>query len=144
LFVHALISLDDITIPSALAACVHSIGREITIPSALVARLYSFHSLDEIRSHELWSPSSLSFAATIFGQLWRMEPLLPEKKAMWRREMEWLLCLSDHVVELMPTWQTFPDGTKLEVTSSLAQVQLNGLLHTQIINFRSSSVNNMA
>jgi hypothetical protein len=73
-----------------------------------------------------------------------MEPLLPEKKAMWRREMEWLLCLSDHIVELMPTWQTFPDGTKLEVTSSLPQVQLTGLLHTQIINFRSSSVNNKA
>ncbi|KAJ6832724.1 rop guanine nucleotide exchange factor 7-like [Iris pallida] len=34
---------------------------------------------------------------------------------MWRREMEWLLCVSDHIVELMPTWQTFPDGSKLEV-----------------------------
>jgi hypothetical protein len=55
------------------------------------------------------------FAATIFGQLWRLEPLLPEKKAMWRREMDWLLCVSDHIVELVPTWQTFPDGTRLEV-----------------------------
>lgn len=34
---------------------------------------------------------------------------------MWRREMEWLLCVSDHIVEMTPTWQTFPDGTKLEV-----------------------------
>lgn len=54
-------------------------------------------------------------AATIFGQLWRLEPLLPEKKTMWRREMDWLLCVSDHIVELVPTWQTFPDGSKLEV-----------------------------
>lgn len=38
-----------------------------------------------------------------------------EKKAMWRREMEWLLGVSDHIVELKPTWQTFPDGSKLEV-----------------------------
>ncbi|KAF7831001.1 Rop guanine nucleotide exchange factor 5 [Senna tora] len=45
------------------------------------------------------------------------EPLAAEKKSMWRREMEWLLCVSDHIVELMPSWQTFPDGTKLEVMS---------------------------
>ena len=34
---------------------------------------------------------------------------------MWQREMDWLLCVSDHIVELVPTWQTFPDGTRLEV-----------------------------
>ncbi|ERN12008.1 hypothetical protein AMTRI_Chr08g160960 [Amborella trichopoda] len=56
-----------------------------------------------------------NLCATLFGQLWRLEPLPPEKKAMWRREMEWLLCVSDHIVELIPSWQTFPDGTKLEV-----------------------------
>ncbi|CAK7342748.1 unnamed protein product [Dovyalis caffra] len=56
-----------------------------------------------------------NLCATLFGQLWRLEPLPPEKKAMWRREMEWLLCVSDHIVELMPSWQTFPDGSKLEV-----------------------------
>ncbi|PKA46099.1 Rop guanine nucleotide exchange factor 1 [Apostasia shenzhenica] len=56
-----------------------------------------------------------NLCATIFGQLWRLEPLPPEKKSMWRREMEWLLCVSDHIVELIPSWQTFPDGSKLEV-----------------------------
>uniref|UniRef100_A0A6N2MQD6 PRONE domain-containing protein n=1 Tax=Salix viminalis TaxID=40686 RepID=A0A6N2MQD6_SALVM len=59
--------------------------------------------------------SLLNLAATLFGQLWRLEPLAPQKKAMWRREMEWFLCVSDHIVELMPSWQTFPDGSKLEV-----------------------------
>ncbi|KAF2306221.1 hypothetical protein GH714_015849 [Hevea brasiliensis] len=56
-----------------------------------------------------------NLCATLFGQLWRLEPLPTEKKAMWRREMEWLLCVSDHIVELIPSWQTFPDGSKLEV-----------------------------
>ncbi|MQM12127.1 hypothetical protein Taro_045042 [Colocasia esculenta] len=56
-----------------------------------------------------------NLCATLFGQLWRLEPLPPEKKTMWRREMEWLLCVSDHVVELIPSSQTFPDGSKLEV-----------------------------
>ncbi|CAO2825575.1 unnamed protein product [Amaranthus hypochondriacus] len=56
-----------------------------------------------------------NLSATIFGQLWRLEPLPMEKKSMWRREIEWLLCVGDHIVELIPTWQTFPDGKKLEV-----------------------------
>ncbi|KAH9736234.1 Rop guanine nucleotide exchange factor 7 [Citrus sinensis] len=56
-----------------------------------------------------------NLCATLFGQLWRLEPLPLEKKAMWRREMEWFLCVSDHIVELTPSWQTFPDGSKLEV-----------------------------
>ncbi|KAL8161894.1 hypothetical protein V2J09_013383 [Rumex salicifolius] len=56
-----------------------------------------------------------NLCATIFGQLWRLEPLVMEKKSMWKREMEWLLSVSDHIVELMPSWQNFADGTKLEV-----------------------------
>ena len=57
----------------------------------------------------------LEISATLFGQIWRLEPLRPEKKSMWRREMEWLLCVSDYIVELIPSWQTYPDGSKLEV-----------------------------
>ncbi|KAK7290080.1 hypothetical protein RIF29_04250 [Crotalaria pallida] len=56
-----------------------------------------------------------NLCATVFGQLWRLEPLPCEKKAMWRREMEWLVNVSDHIVELIPSWQTFPDGSKVEV-----------------------------
>eukprot|EP00257_Ricinus_communis_P019028 XP_015577886.1 rop guanine nucleotide exchange factor 5 [Ricinus communis] len=55
-----------------------------------------------------------NLCVTVFGQLWRLEPLPSEKKSMWRREMEWLLCVGDHIVELIPSWQTFPDGSKLE------------------------------
>lgn len=62
--------------------------------------------------------------ATIFGQLWRLEPLPPEKKSMWRREMEWLVAVSDHIVELTPAWQTFHDGSKLEVMTSRPRADL--------------------
>ncbi|CAA6661713.1 unnamed protein product [Spirodela intermedia] len=58
-----------------------------------------------------------NLCGTVFGQIWRLEPLPPEKKALWRREMEWLLCVSDHIVEFTPSVQTFPDGSKLEVMS---------------------------
>lgn len=54
--------------------------------------------------------------ATLFGQVWRLEPLQLDKKLMWRREMDWILSVSDHIVELIPSWQTFPDGSKLEVS----------------------------
>ncbi|KAF3648378.1 Rop guanine nucleotide exchange factor 5 [Capsicum annuum] len=62
--------------------------------------------------------------ATIFGQLWRLEPLTLERKSMWRREMEWLVAVSDHIVELAPSWQSFPDGSKLEVMTSRTRADL--------------------
>ncbi|KAG7033326.1 Rop guanine nucleotide exchange factor 5, partial [Cucurbita argyrosperma subsp. argyrosperma] len=64
------------------------------------------------------SNSITNLCATIFGQLWRLEPLPKEKKSVWRREIEWLLSVSDHIVELIPSFQTFPDGSKLEVMTS--------------------------
>ncbi|KAL3523913.1 hypothetical protein ACH5RR_016747 [Cinchona calisaya] len=59
-----------------------------------------------------------NLCATVFGQLWRLEPLPSEKKLMWRKEMECLLSVSDYIVELIPSVQTLPDGTKLEVMTS--------------------------
>ncbi|KAL6217987.1 PREDICTED: rop guanine nucleotide exchange factor 1 [Fragaria vesca subsp. vesca] len=56
-----------------------------------------------------------NLSATVFGELWRLEPLAPQKKAMWRREMEWLLCVSDSIVELVPSIQQFPGGGTYEV-----------------------------
>ncbi|XP_073141603.1 rop guanine nucleotide exchange factor 5-like [Henckelia pumila] len=56
-----------------------------------------------------------NLCATVFGQLSRLEPLQSEKKAMWEREIEWLVCVGDHIVEFAPSCQTFPDGTKVEI-----------------------------
>ena len=49
-------------------------------------------------------------AASVFGEMWRLEPLCAEKKRVWTREMEWLLAVADHVVEFVPSSQSFPDG----------------------------------
>ncbi|CAH9095232.1 unnamed protein product [Cuscuta europaea] len=51
-----------------------------------------------------------NLSATIFGELWRLEPLPTHKKDMWHREMEWLLCVSDSIVEFVPSTQQFPGG----------------------------------
>jgi hypothetical protein len=49
-------------------------------------------------------------AATVFGELWKLEPLAPARKAMWTREMEWLLSVADSIVELTPSIQELPEG----------------------------------
>nr|GMC79079.1 rop guanine nucleotide exchange factor 7-like [Ipomoea batatas] len=59
-----------------------------------------------------------NLSAAIFGKICRLEPLPTKKKLTWKREMEWHLCVSDYIVELTPSWQTFPDGTEREVMVS--------------------------
>ncbi|KAJ0900618.1 putative PRONE domain, Rop guanine nucleotide exchange factor [Helianthus annuus] len=54
-------------------------------------------------------------SATVFGDLWKLEPLSQQTKSMWRKEMEWLLSVSDSIVELTPSFQEFPDGGTFEV-----------------------------
>lgn len=56
-----------------------------------------------------------NLSATVFGELWKLEPLAPQKKLKWHREMEWLLCVSDSIVELIPSVQELPGGGTYEV-----------------------------
>ncbi|RVW44510.1 Rop guanine nucleotide exchange factor 7 [Vitis vinifera] len=62
--------------------------------------------------------------ATLFGKIWKLEPLDPMKKAMWRRDKEWLLSVSDHIVEFTPAWQKFPDGSEGEVMTCRLRADL--------------------
>lgn len=59
-----------------------------------------------------------NLSASVFGELWRLEPLAPPKKSMWCREMKWLLCVSDSIVELVPSIQQFPGGGTYEVMAT--------------------------
>ncbi|TYJ34810.1 hypothetical protein E1A91_A05G194700v1 [Gossypium mustelinum] len=56
-----------------------------------------------------------NLSASVFGELWKLEPLPPQRILMWRREMDWLLCVSDSIVELKPSLQEFPGGGTFEV-----------------------------
>ncbi|KAG6522986.1 rop guanine nucleotide exchange factor 1-like [Zingiber officinale] len=66
-----------------------------------------------------------NLSASVFGELWRLEPLAPQKKAMWRREMDWFLSVSDHIVELTPSVQQFPGGGSFEVMVSRPRTDLH-------------------
>eukprot|EP01018_Ginkgo_biloba_P026197 Gb_04468 [translate_table: standard] len=56
-----------------------------------------------------------NLSASIFSELWRLEPLAEERKARWRKEMGWFLSVVDHVVEFVPSYQSSTDGTTVEV-----------------------------
>ncbi|CAL1355442.1 unnamed protein product [Linum trigynum] len=56
-----------------------------------------------------------NLSASVFSQLWKLQPLSPQKKAIWYREMEWFLCISDSIVELVPSVQNFPGGGTFEI-----------------------------
>ncbi|XP_071702280.1 rop guanine nucleotide exchange factor 1-like [Rutidosis leptorrhynchoides] len=56
-----------------------------------------------------------NLSASVFGELWRLEPLAEQKKVMWQREMEWLLSVSDSIVELVPSVRQFPGGGTYDV-----------------------------
>ncbi|KAJ8477508.1 hypothetical protein OPV22_021235 [Ensete ventricosum] len=66
-----------------------------------------------------------NLSATVFGELWRLEPLAPQKQTMWRREMEWLLSVSDFIVELVPSIQEFPRCGTFEVMVSRPRADLH-------------------
>ncbi|KAJ1689830.1 hypothetical protein LUZ63_013985 [Rhynchospora breviuscula] len=56
-----------------------------------------------------------NLAASVFGEQRRFEPMEEERKARWKREIDWLLSVSDHIVEFVPTQQTLENGTVIEV-----------------------------
>ncbi|KAK8602238.1 hypothetical protein V6N12_052052 [Hibiscus sabdariffa] len=57
-----------------------------------------------------------NLAASIFGEKGKLEPLAPERKARWRKEMDWILSVTDHIVEFVPSKQTSKDGIDMEET----------------------------
>uniref|UniRef100_A0A5B7AV64 Putative rop guanine nucleotide exchange factor 14 n=1 Tax=Davidia involucrata TaxID=16924 RepID=A0A5B7AV64_DAVIN len=68
-----------------------------------------------------------NLAASIFGELWKLEPLPEERKSKWRREMDWLLSPTNHMVELVPAKQNGANGRTLEIMTprTRADIHLN-------------------
>uniref|UniRef100_A0A2N9IVA6 PRONE domain-containing protein n=1 Tax=Fagus sylvatica TaxID=28930 RepID=A0A2N9IVA6_FAGSY len=56
-----------------------------------------------------------NLAASIFGEKSKLEPMSPDRKARWRKEIEWLLSVTDHIVEFVPSQQKSVDGTNMEI-----------------------------
>lgn len=54
-------------------------------------------------------------AVSVFGELWKLEPLPDERKSKWRREMNWLLSPTNYMVELVPAKKFGTNGQMVEV-----------------------------
>uniref|UniRef100_A0A0D9VEM6 PRONE domain-containing protein n=1 Tax=Leersia perrieri TaxID=77586 RepID=A0A0D9VEM6_9ORYZ len=59
-----------------------------------------------------------NLAASVFGEHRKLEPMAPDTKERWKKEVGWLLSVTDHIVEFVPTRQTAENGTTMEVMST--------------------------
>ncbi|XP_051147611.1 rop guanine nucleotide exchange factor 12-like [Andrographis paniculata] len=56
-----------------------------------------------------------NLAASAFGEMKKLEPMHPEKRSRWRKEIDWLLSVTDHIVEFVPSKQKAKDGSAMEI-----------------------------
>lgn len=89
-----------------------------------------------------------NLAASIFGELWKLEPLPEEKKDKWCRELDWLLSPTNYMVELVPAKQNGANGRTLEIMTPKARADIHinlpalKKLDTMLIEALDSMVNN--
>ncbi|WVZ68765.1 hypothetical protein U9M48_017661 [Paspalum notatum var. saurae] len=56
-----------------------------------------------------------NLAASVFGEQRKLEPMAPDRKARWKREVGWLLSVADHIVEFVAKKQLMGNGVEMEV-----------------------------
>ncbi|EEF46446.1 rop guanine nucleotide exchange factor 12 [Ricinus communis] len=71
------------------------------------------------------SNATTNLAASVFGEQQRLEPMPAERKARWRKEIDWLLSVSDYIVELVPSQQKNKDGTNMEIMVTRQRTDLH-------------------
>ena len=55
------------------------------------------------------------FSASIFGEQTKLQPMPQDRQARWKKEIDWLLSVTDHIVEFVPSQQMSKDGVCTEV-----------------------------
>ncbi|XP_052210763.1 rop guanine nucleotide exchange factor 14 isoform X2 [Diospyros lotus] len=66
-----------------------------------------------------------TLAASIFGELWKLEPLPEDRKRKWRREIDWLLSPTNYMVELVPAKQNGANGRTLEIMTPKTRADIH-------------------
>ncbi|OIW03812.1 hypothetical protein TanjilG_30088 [Lupinus angustifolius] len=66
-----------------------------------------------------------NLAASIFGEQRRLEPMPPERKSRWRKEIDWLLSVIDYIVEMVPSQQKAKDGSQMEIMTTRQRTDLH-------------------
>nr|XP_016493191.1 PREDICTED: rop guanine nucleotide exchange factor 14-like [Nicotiana tabacum] len=71
------------------------------------------------------SNAIINLAASVFGELWKLEPLAEERKRKWQREMDWLLSPTKHMIEFVPAKQSGSNGQRLEIMTPKARADIH-------------------
>ncbi|KAG2294068.1 hypothetical protein Bca52824_040737 [Brassica carinata] len=68
-----------------------------------------------------------NLAASIFGEQTKLQPMPQDRQARWKKEIDWLLSVTDHIVEFVPSQQTSKDGvcTEIMVTRQRGDLLMN-------------------
>ncbi|KAK8614328.1 hypothetical protein V6N13_122689 [Hibiscus sabdariffa] len=66
-----------------------------------------------------------NLAASVFGELWKLEPLAEERKNKWRREMDWLLSPTNYMVDLVPAKQNGANGRTMEIMTPKVRADIH-------------------
>ncbi|KAK9677103.1 hypothetical protein RND81_11G121400 [Saponaria officinalis] len=59
-----------------------------------------------------------NLAASVFGEQRKLEPMAAETRARWRKEIDWLTSVTDHIVEFVPSQQKSANGTCMEIMTT--------------------------
>ncbi|KAI3714615.1 hypothetical protein L6452_21573 [Arctium lappa] len=59
-----------------------------------------------------------NLAASVFGEQNKLAPMPEDRKKRWRREVSWLLSVTDCIVDFTPSQQTAKDGSNMEVMTT--------------------------
>ncbi|KAK7364031.1 hypothetical protein VNO80_12362 [Phaseolus coccineus] len=65
-----------------------------------------------------------NLAASVFGEISKLEPMSADRKSRWRKEIEWLLSVTDHIVEFAPSQQIAKDGSSMEIMTTRQRIDL--------------------
>ncbi|KAI3773365.1 hypothetical protein L1987_47892 [Smallanthus sonchifolius] len=66
-----------------------------------------------------------NLAASVFGEISQLEPMSPDSKARWRKEIDWLICVTDHIVEFVPSKQN-NNGITMEIMITRQRSDVRG------------------
>ncbi|KAK4370240.1 hypothetical protein RND71_009715 [Anisodus tanguticus] len=59
--------------------------------------------------------SSTFMLTSVFGEQSKLEPMSQKRKERWRKEIDWLLYVTDYIVEFVLAQQKSKDGTNMEI-----------------------------
>ncbi|KAG6425926.1 hypothetical protein SASPL_110135 [Salvia splendens] len=59
-----------------------------------------------------------NLAASAYGEMKKLEPMAPDTKVKWKKEIDWLLSVTDSIVEFVAVKQKNKDGTTFDVMAT--------------------------